>query len=330
VNKYAMKLTGAFLRLIRWPNLAFIAVTQALFYYSFIYPHYDQPVYGGMYLFTPGLLFLLVTASVLIAAAGYIINDYFDLNIDKINKPDRLIVEKLIRRRWAIVWHLLLSVIGVLLSLYISYRVGNWLVAFFNLITVLLLWFYSTTFKKKLLVGNVIISVLTAWVILVLYVSEMQFTLVFTSTEIEHQLYIRQLFKISILYSGFAFIISLIREVVKDIEDIQGDLAFGCRTMPIVWGIPVSKVFVATWLAVLISALVIILFYVLQLKWWWFALYAVAFIVLPLLSMLPHLYKAALAADYHRISSRLKWVMLAGILSMILFKFYHTKTIFGF
>jgi 4-hydroxybenzoate polyprenyltransferase len=330
VNKNLMKLTSAFLRLIRWPNLVFIAITQVLFYFSFIYPYHDQPAYGGRYLFTPGLLGALVAASVLIAAAGYIINDYFDLNIDKINKPGRLIIEKVIRRRWAILWHLILSAAGILFSLYISYRVGNWLVAFFNLITVFLLWFYSTTFKKRLLVGNIIISVLTAWVILVLYLTEMQFNLVFTSTEIQHQLYIRQLFKISILYSGFAFIISLIREVVKDIEDIQGDLAWGCRTMPIAWGIPVSKVFIATWLVVLISALVIILFYVLQLKWWWFAVYAVAFIILPLVSMLPQLYKAAQGADYHGLSSKLKWVMLSGILSMLLFKFYHTKTVFGF
>ncbi len=330
MNLQVFKLTRAFLKLIRWPNLVFIAITQLLFYYAFIYPYYDQPAYNNKHLFTPGLLFLLITASVLIAAAGYIINDYFDLNIDKINKPGKLVIEKTIRRRWAILWHLLFSSAGILISLYISYRIGNWLLGFFNTLTVLLLWFYSTTFKKKLLVGNVIISILTSWVILALYVSEMQFTLVFSSTEIMHQLYIRQLFKISILYSGFAFIISLIREVVKDIEDIEGDRAGGCRTMPIAWGIPVSKVFVATWLVVLISALVIILFYVLQLRWWWFAIYSVVFIILPLVSMLPDLYKANIAGHYHRISSRLKWVMLAGILSMMLFRFYHTKTIFGF
>lgn len=328
LNIYVMKLIGAFLKLIRWPNLIFISITQILFYYCFVYTG-DRIEYGYRNLLTPGLFFLLAISSVLIAAAGYIINDYFDLNIDKINKPTKLVVEKMIRRRWAIVWHIVLSSIGVILSFYISLRIGNILIGFLNLLSVLLLWFYSTSFKKKLLMGNIIISVLTAWVILVLYVAELRLDKVFVRDGEVYHGYIRSLFKIVVLYSAFAFIISLIREVVKDIEDMRGDERYGCRTMPIAWGIPVSKVFVATWLVVLIAALVIILFYVLQLHWWWFALYSTLCIIIPLLYVLRLLYQASSLEHYHKISSWLKLVMFTGILSMALFRLYHTKELFG-
>jgi 4-hydroxybenzoate polyprenyltransferase len=325
-----MKLIGAFLKLIRWPNLVFISITQILFYYAFVRITEGSPFQPYNNLLTPPLFLLLALASVSIAAGGYIINDYFDLNIDKINKPSKLVVDKMIRRRWAIVWHMVLSFIGVVLSFYISYKIGNILIGLLNLVSVLLLWFYSTSFKKKLLIGNIIISLLTAWVILVLYISELRLYMVFISNEQVYQRYIRQLFKIAILYGSFAFIISIIREVIKDIEDIRGDEQYECRTMPIVWGIPVAKVFAGTWLVVLVGALVIILFYVIQLGWWWFAAYSVGLIIFPLLYILRALYKASSTAAYHRISSLLKFVMFTGILSMVLFKFYHTKGVFGF
>src|SRR5687768_10676016 len=119
-----MKLLGAFLKLVRWPNLVFIALTQILFYYCFIYSLDRGLTFPN--LLHPSLFLLLVVASICIAAAGYIINDYFDLNIDKINKPAKLIVERIIRRRWAIIWHLLLTCLGVILSFYIGYKINNW------------------------------------------------------------------------------------------------------------------------------------------------------------------------------------------------------------
>ena len=114
-----MKLVTAFLRLVRWPNLVFIVVTQLLFYYCIILPFNRI---GGVFFFDTRSLVLLILSSVLIAAAGYIINDYFDLNIDRVNKPEKLVVEKIIKRRWAIVWHILLSVTGILLGIYIDLK----------------------------------------------------------------------------------------------------------------------------------------------------------------------------------------------------------------
>src|SRR5580698_2522985 len=162
-----MQLLGAFFRLIRWPNLVFILLTQHLFYYFILLPCFagQQPVYPVV--LRPVLFYLLAFSSVLIAAAGYIINDYFDLNIDRVNKPDRLVVDKLIKRRWAIIWHWVLSGFGVLIGVYISWKIRNILIGTTHIVTVVMLWFYSTTFKRKLIIGNIIISLLTAWVILV-------------------------------------------------------------------------------------------------------------------------------------------------------------------
>jgi 4-hydroxybenzoate polyprenyltransferase len=318
-----MKLLGAFFRLVRWPNLVFIALTQVLFYYCFIFANERGVLFASERYLKPPLFFLLVLASVLIAAAGYIINDYFDLNIDKINKPDRIIIERIIKRRWAIVWHLVFTSAGVLLSFYIGYKIGNWLLGLLNLFSAVLLWIYSTTFKKKLLIGNVIISLLTAWVVLVLYFCELRFHYVFNENADQYRVYITRLFKLAVFYGGFAFIISLVREVVKDMEDLQGDEKYNCRTMPIVWGIPASKIFIATWLVVLIAAIFITQFYALQLHWWWSIVYSILFIILPLINIFQQLNHAIVTEHYHKLSGRIKMVMLTGILSMIFFKLYH-------
>lgn len=311
---FTMKTIGAFFRLIRWPNLIFIILTQALFRY-FILPfvYLDaHPGYEAIKL-SEGLFYLLVLASVCIAAAGYIINDYFDENIDQVNKLPKVIVGKFIKRRSAILLHAVLSVIGLLLSLYIGYKLRNPFIPFFNFIAIMLLVFYSSTFKKKILIGNIIISLLTAWTILVLTLGEYRFRIS------PHDIVWQRLLKVSFIYAGFAFIISLIREVIKDMEDIEGDLRYGCKTMPIVWGLPVSKVFAGVWIVVLVGMLVAIQLYIIQLGWWISALYTFALITIPCMWVLKKLYKANTSADFHRLSSVIKLIMLAGIISMLFF-----------
>lgn len=309
-----MNIIAAFFRLIRWPNLLFIVLTQVLFrFFIFHFVYHISSAAGNIIKLSSPLFVLLVTASVCIAAAGYIINDYFDLNIDMVNKPARLIVDRFIKRRWAIVLHIVLSFIGLVLSLYIGYKLSNFYIPFFNLIAIFALWFYSTTFKKKFLIGNVLISLLTAWVILVLTVAEYKFNIA------KGDVAWRRLIKVSFIYAGFAFIISLIREVIKDMEDLPGDAKYGCTTMPIVWGIQVSKVFVAVWIIVLAVAVALIQFYVIQLGWWFSALYSIISIIIPLIWVLQKLYKARTAAEFHTLSSAVKFVMFTGILSMIFF-----------
>src|SRR5690606_10752986 len=104
-------------------------------------------------------IILLVAASVLIAAAGYIINDYFDVNIDEVNKPGKIVVDKVIHRRCAIAWHMILSVAGIGLTILALPLFQKWYLVLANIAVVILLWFYSTTYKKYLLVGNVIIAI---------------------------------------------------------------------------------------------------------------------------------------------------------------------------
>src|SRR5688572_1506601 len=272
-----MKLIPAFLRLIRVLNLLFIAVTQALFQYSIVVPMLSRNPHSSA---LPLNLFIILSlSSVLIAAAGYIINDYFDLNIDRINKPGRIVVEKVIKRRWAIIWHWVLSFCGVVLGFYVGWKAGVFWLCFANLCFVVSLWFYSTTFKKKLLAGNVIISLLTAWVVMVIgFVTHYRMITDIPYYGAENA---SRLLRFTFLYAGFAFIICLIREVVKDIEDMPGDAKYGCRTMPIVWGVHVSKVFAGTWLAVLTAALFIVFAYVLQFKWWLTAAYCLLFVIIP-------------------------------------------------
>lgn len=310
-----MKLVSAFLQLIRWPNLLFIALTQVLFYFCVFESLLLQP---GAMPHSNRMFYLLVTASVCIAAAGYIINDYFDLQIDAVNKPGRIVIDRFIKRRWAIVWHWMLSGIGIALGLYISYRMGNWVIATGNIASVILLWFYSTHFKRKLLSGNIIISALTAWVILVVYLFCGASFKYWSDAPFVNE---RKLYKFTILYAGFAFMVSLIREVIKDLEDMHGDAQYHCRTMPIAWGVPASKVFTAVWIVVAIAVLCIVQLYAWQSGWWWIVAYSVALVILPLAFILKKLSAAHSATDYHKLSSYVKAVMLAGILSMLFFIF---------
>jgi 4-hydroxybenzoate polyprenyltransferase len=312
-----MKIIAAYFRLIRWPNLVFIIVTQLLFYYCVYSPLLAVPPHFK----TRNLYFLLVLSSVFIAAAGYIINDYFDIQIDAINKPDRMVVNKIIKRRWAILWHLLLSSIGIAISFYISYKIKVWPIFLINVLCVFALWFYSTHFKKQLLLGNLLVAVLTAWVVLVVYLFAGADIFSFKGFEVSHPyLNIRKLFKFTLLYAGFAFVTTLIREVVKDLEDMEGDRKYDCKTMPITWGVPASKVFVAVWIVVSVASLFGILMYAWQSGWWSVALYILFLIVIPFAYMLHKLFKAISVKDYHFLSSLIKMIMLAGILSMLFLK----------
>lgn len=310
-----LKLFTAFIKLIRWPNLLFIVLTQFLFVYCVIMPVFAN---SNIHPNVRGWNFALICiSSVLIAAAGYIINDYFDLNIDRVNKPEKLVVERVIKRRWAIVWHIILSVVGIAIGFYVDFTTHIWLLGFSNAVCVFLLFVYSTSLKQRFLVGNVVISLLTAWVILVVAWCEYNH-LIRTNYNLRADKILRETF----LYAGFAFVISLVREVVKDMEDVEGDRKYGCKTMPIVWGFNATKVFVAVWLIVLVGTLIIVQLYALRLGWWISVIYGLLLIVAPLIFIIKKLYNAKTSQDFHRISSLVKFVMFTGILSMVFFWIY--------
>lgn len=238
-----------------------------------------------------GSLFILATSTVLIAAAGYIINDYYDVKIDYINKPGRVVIGKSITRRYAILFHVVLSSAGVLLGLMLS-----WKIAAVNVLTVFLLWFYSNNLKRLPFIGNFVVALLTGLAILIV------------------DLYYHTGSALIIIYASFAFFMTLVREIIKDMEDLKGDVTFGCKTLPIMLGLRRTK-FIIYLILFLFSATVVILNYfyqVLPLQ------YYLIFLFVPLLWLLYRLIRADTIRDFARLSAFCKVIMLMGILSMSL------------
>jgi len=307
-----------FVRLIRWPNLLFIALTQVLFQYCILHPLFERA--NAAPVFSPIDLLWLIAASVLIAAGGYIINDYFDINIDRINKPEKQIIGKRLSRRRAILWHSIISLAGVAISFYLGWRMGIWWMGPANFLCTVLLFVYSSTFKKRFLTGNIIISILTAWSVGIIGLAS--FFKVFYTTDLYTDLNPSRLLRFTILYASFAFIISVIREAIKDMEDIEGDARYGCHTLPIAAGLNAAKTYTIVWLVVLTGALVIVQFYALQFNWWLAIIYCTLVIIVPLVRLFKQLVKAQTTQQFHQLSSQTKLIMLMGIISMIFFKMY--------
>lgn len=308
-----MKLLLGFFKLIRLPNLIFIALAQILFQYC-IY----QPLYEGQLPSEDLLRFIFILfGSLFIAAGGYVINDYFDVDIDEVNKPDALVVGKVISRRWAMAWHFMLSTSGLIFTFFAMASLRQFYLVVINAVAVLLLWFYSTKYKKSFLIGNLLIALLVSWSILVVFFSKIDPLEVMGTHSARHL----RLFRFALLYAGFAFLSTLARELVKDVEDREGDRRYGCKTLPIIWGIPVAKLFTAVWIAMLILLLAAVLFYLLQLNFQWVFLYTLFFVFIPLLDWVRRLRLATTNQEFGLLSRYLKWILLLGILSMGFFYF---------
>ncbi|MGN6509333.1 MAG: geranylgeranylglycerol-phosphate geranylgeranyltransferase, partial [Chitinophaga sp.] len=226
-----MSLLAAFFRMVRYPNLVYIALTQFLLQYCVVEPLLHN---NGS---EPSLSFahflMLVFSTILVAAGGYIINDYFDINIDLVNKPEKMVVDKIINRRWAMAWHTILNMAGVSLGFLVAFQIGQFYLGFVQVFCTLLLWFYSTSFKRQVLIGNVVISLLTALSVVVVGFYEKQ---IYESFAAILSYAGRRLIQIIGVYALFAFLLSMIREIVKDMEDMIGDSKDGCRTLPILGG----------------------------------------------------------------------------------------------
>jgi 4-hydroxybenzoate polyprenyltransferase len=277
-----MQLILALFRLTRFWNLAIIAFAQ---YFTAYFLFHQR-----LLVFTDFWLFLIVASTVMIAAAGYIINDYYDIKIDLINKPDRVVIGKTITRRYAIFFHTVISVTGVGMGLLINWKVGA-----VNFVSVFLLWLYSNNLKRLPLIGNLVVSLLTGLSIFLLsFLYEQYLPLVMT-------------------YSLFAFFMTLIREIVKDMEDMKGDTTFGCRTLPIVWGIRKTKSFLYGTILVF-SFLVLWLDYQ-QLKISW--IYFIPLLFVPMSILFYQLLKADTKKEFYQLSQLCKIIMLLGICSMI-------------
>ena len=237
-------------------------------------------------------LFLLSSSTIMIAAAGYIINDYYDIKIDYVNKPDKVVVGKLIKRRIVLVSHGVLNIAGILIGFYLNLWVGV-----INFFAGFLLWIYSNRLKRMPFIGNFVIATLTGLSILVVAV------------------YYKSNFSLVMAYAIFAFSINLVREVIKDMEDIRGDMRFGSRSLPIVWGLRKTK----TFLFGLIALFVLILFVIAN-KLGNQTLSVFFVLLLPLISYLLFLlYRADSQKRFNQLSRFCKLLMLVGISSMTFF-----------
>lgn len=299
-----------FLRLIRYKNLLIIILTQYLMRWSIIKPILEA--YEFKIQFSELNFFFLVMATVFITAAGYVINDYFDTKTDMVNRPETVIVGKLMNRRFAILLHVFLNTIGIGLGAYISFYIGMPFLSLVFIFITGLLWFYSTTYKRQFLIGNVIVAILTAIVPLMVILFEIPLL------NEEYGLLIRELksdFTHLILWVGafalFAFLLTLIREIIKDIEDYEGDSAYGRQTLPIVLGVLNSKIIIITFLLTTLFSLVYAYFRFLNdiITLAYFTL----FLIFPLLFLLYKIIVAENKKDYHRASNLSKIIMLAGI-----------------
>lgn len=277
---------SAFLQLVRFQNLLIMALTQYLTAIFLVGPKTDWILYVK----NPEL-FLLVFSTCLIAGAGYIINDYYDVKIDAINKPQRLIIDRVIRRREAILLHFLFSIFGVLMSLVVSYKIG-----LVTLLATSLLWYYSNDMKRRPLSGNLAVAVLSGLaVFIVAFLFKKNFLLVG-------------------VYAIFSMLLSVIREIVKDMEDIKGDHVFGCNTLPIKLGLRKTKLIVYFFTSILALFNITLALYFKELNF--FKVLAFCVVIFSLLFMY-FLYRADTRKAYSELSLMCKIMMLFGIISMI-------------
>lgn len=285
---YLQTLTG-FIRLIRWPNLAIIVFTQ---YFTRFFLIRDKPLTIShlLAIVAERNLFIITLSTVLIAASGYIINDYYDIKIDLINKPQRVVIGRYIKRRWALLINQIFNCSGILLGLLVNRKV-----ALINLFAVFCLWLYANKLKRLAFWGNLMVAILTGFSLLILAVYYPG-----------HQ---REVW----VYASFSFFITLIREIIKDMEDLKGDEKHGCKTLPIIWGIARTKMLVYTLMAFFIISLFILATQLPNQR----IAYIFLMLMLPIGFLTYRLVYADKPKDFAFLSNACKIIMLIGVLTML-------------
>jgi len=304
----------SFLKLIRYKNLFMVLLTIVLTKYVVI-DSFTSAISDFQFI-------LLVISILCITAGGYIINDIFDIKADKINKPTKVYIEKTISKKNAFLAYILLCLLGLVLGVYTSYIKGNISYSIFFISIIILLYWYSKSLKRIAVIGNLVIAFLTALTIFIVFVFEIKNTnTAFNLVEAISNFFISISITISIfIYIIFAFFMTFIREVIKDIEDVKGDYALQMKTLPILIGVKRTKN-----IALLIASLVFVfILFILKeellqlpiLLW-----YTILFIILPFTWFLYKLYSSKTKKEFHLLSNLLKIIMFFGVLSMLLIKF---------
>lgn len=291
-----------FLILIRYSNLLLIFFSQLLIEYYLLEPYFQIEDLTNLY--------LVIICTILIAASGYIINDIMDLNTDKIN--DRYItINQSISSRSAIIWYCLLNSIAIIHASILCVRINKLYLLLIFILCIYLLSEYSRKYKKSLLIGNVIISLLVCLSLINVFIFKNYIDM--------------SKFNIILLYSTFALLITFVREIIKDIEDIQGDQQNQCRSIPIIYGIKKSKKICISLLSVVV--ILIVYLYIqnhiinLQESIIYTSIYFIMLTTMILYSIIL-IYKSNNKKDFNMISKSLKIIMFLGLISIPIFKYY--------
>ncbi len=316
-----------FIKLIRWQNLIIVVFTMVLMRYFVIEPLISKVIViprSGLGEGIPMVLqfkwydfMVLVVSTVCITAGGYVINDYFDIKTDLINRGNVIVGTK-IPRQQAMLWHSIFNVAGVAGGFYVSWKAGYFWMGVLFLLVSGLLYFYSASYKRQFLIGNLLIALLTAMVPVLVIFYEWPALFRYYSANAVEMPKLTFLFYWTGGFALFAFLTTLAREIIKDIEDFEGDQAYGRNTLPVIMGIPGSK-------TVAVS-LVIVILAMLYIVWFLFVHDIRTFIYLTVLLALPLFYIIYLVAisknkkQLHCASNLMKFVMLTGILYSLLVK----------
>ena len=297
-----------YLKLVRYQNLLLLAFMQLIIRYGFLkFQNIFLSLADWQYV-------LLVLSTVLIAAAGYVINDIMDQETDKENKPGKVTVGKEIPEGMAYNIYVGLNVIGVGIGFYLSNVIQKPSFAAIFIVIAATLYLYATSLKQMLLVGNIIVALLLSVSVLIIGVFDL-----LPATFDGNQYEMRVMFSILIDYAIFAFILNFIREIVKDLEDVNGDYNQGMSTLPIVLG--VGRTAKAAFGLGIIATLILLWYINTNLmvsKLYYAVVYGLLLIVSPIIFFIVKIWSAKTPKDFHLLSTVLKWVIFFGILSILL------------
>lgn len=319
-----------YLRLIRYKNVLFVGAIQVLMYWCVILPTLES---FGIYTTTPVWVVLCaVLATMLIAGGGYVINDYFDVKIDRINREDRLIVTRGVQRHEAMRYYQIVTAVGLVLGLVSAAVSRSFTLGLIFVVVPGMLWFYSASYKRQLIIGNLIVSAAAGLVPLLPLIIEAEH-LEGVYGELLHETpVLRVLYTAICVFALFAFLFNLIREIVKDLEDVVGDREMECHTMAVVWGDVVTKVVVTVLTVATCGLLAWVVFYLVPFDGSATVRYYLFGIVIPCVCMLCILWSGQCRA-YANASMLVKFIMVVGVLYSILYYYLlakqHGLTMFG-